>query len=211
MTSSSLIHGYLALAQPYLSQYGYGAVFAGILLEDFGIPSPGEPLLIAGALLASQGQMNIAVLLPTAWGAAVLGDNIGYAIGRFGGRRLVLHHGRRVGIREHHVERVEHFFQRHGGGLVVVARFFEVLRQLNGIIAGIGGMPWWRFFFYNALGAALWVGAWGFGVYRLGQNMETSLLWLKLVEPYAIAAGLVAVTGLVFYLFQRRKTGVAKL
>ncbi len=210
MGQSSLIQQYLAIAQPYLDAYGYGAVFAGILLEDFGVPSPGEPLLIAGALLASQGHMDITVLLFTAWSAAVIGDNIGYAIGRFGGRTLVLRHGGRLGLRERHLAKVERFFARWGGGIVVVARFFEVLRQLNGIVAGLGRMPWWRFLAYNALGAGLWVAAWGYGIYRAGRHMDRALAWVRAAEPYAIALGLAALAGLMFYLFQRRRSGATR-
>lgn len=207
---STLLPHYLELAQPYLQSYGYGAVFAGILLEDFGVPSPGEPLLIAGALLAARGQMDISLLMVTAWSAAVIGDNIGYAIGRFGGRALVVRYGRRVRLREHHLEKVEHFFARWGGGMVVAARFFEVLRQLNGIVAGIGYMPWWRFLAYNSLGAALWVGAWGYGVYRAGLNMEQALAWVKVLQPYAIAVGLAALVAVAIYLFQSRRKGADK-
>ena len=87
--------------EPYLHQYGYSALFVAILLEDFGMPVPGETLLIASALLTSQGEMHLVPLLLTACVAAVTGDNIGYAIGRFGGRKLVLRYGHYVLISEH--------------------------------------------------------------------------------------------------------------
>lgn len=201
---ATAIHHYLAIAAPYLERYGYAAVFAGVMVESFGIPAPGQSLVMAGALLAAQGEMHIALLLLIAWSAAVIGDNIGYAIGHFGGRRLVLHHGRYVGVRADHLERVEHFFARYGGGIVVAARFFEVLRQLNGVIAGTVDMPWWRFFAFNATGAALWVGLWGMGVYYLGRHMEQVLAVFKRFEPYVIAVGALAALGLVLFLFWRR-------
>ena len=194
---------YLDLATPYLNTYGYFAVFGMVLVEGFGIPAPGQTLIIAGGLLAARGDMHIAVLVMVAWSAAVLGDNIGYAIGRYGGRRLVLRHGARAGLRAAHIEHVERFFARYGGGIVIAARFLEVLRQLNGVVAGISGMSWLRFLGFNALGAALWVGVWGYGVYRLGQHMETALVWLKDVEPYLAGAGVLAVLGLLVYLLQR--------
>lgn len=205
MDHTGFLHQYLDVARPYLDQYGYAAVFGGVLLEDFGLPVPGETLLIAGALLAAQGALNIVWLLALGCLGAIIGDNIGYALGRFGGRRLVLRHGRRVGVREEHVARVERFFERYGGGIVVVARFFEILRQLNGIVAGIGGMPWWEFLVYNTIGAGLWVGAWGFGVYRLGHHMEGVFQLVRRAEPYAIALGAAGLCILVFYLFWRRR------
>ena len=83
----------LTTVKPYLDHYGYWALFGAILLENFGLPVPGESLLITSALLASQGEMHLVPLLLIACVAAVTGDNIGYAIGRFGGRKLVLRYG----------------------------------------------------------------------------------------------------------------------
>jgi membrane protein DedA with SNARE-associated domain len=161
----------IGLATPYLDRYGYTAVFAALLLESFWLPLPGEAMLIAGAALATEGELHLLPLLACAWLAAVLGDNIGFAIGRFGGRRLVVGYGARVGITERRLARVEGFFQRYGGEVVLGARFFAVLRQLNGIVAGSVGMGWGRFLAYNAVGAALWVSAWGFGVYYFGEAL----------------------------------------
>jgi membrane protein DedA with SNARE-associated domain len=198
---------YLDLASPYLHHYGYLAVFGMVLVEGFGLPAPGQTMIIAGGLLAARGDMHIAVLVTVAWSAAVLGDNIGFAIGRYGGRQLVLRHGGRAGLQAAHLEHVERFFARYGGGIVIAARFLEVLRQLNGVVAGFGGMPWPRFLGFNALGAALWVGVWGYGVYRLGQHMEQALVLLKVVEPYLIGAGVLAVFGLLVYLLRRGNGG----
>jgi membrane protein DedA with SNARE-associated domain len=207
MEQATAIHHYLAIAAPYIERYGYAAVFAGVMVESFGIPAPGQSLVMAGALLAAQGEMHIALLLLTAWSAAVIGDNIGYAIGHFGGRRLVLRHGRYVGVHAGHLERVEHFFARYGGGIVVAARFFEVLRQLNGVIAGTAGMPWWRFLGFNAAGAALWVGLWGMGVFYLGRHMEQVFGVFKRFEPFIVTIGVLALVGVVVFLFWRRAGG----
>jgi membrane protein DedA with SNARE-associated domain len=166
------LHDALALAAPYLERYGYAAVVGALLLESFGLPLPGETMLIAGAALAAEGELHLVPLLACAWAAAVAGDNLGFAIGRFGGRRLILRYGERIGITEGRLARVEAFFQRYGGGVVLVARFVALLRQLNGLVAGTVGMRWWRFLAYNAIGAALWVGAWGLGVYYFGQSLS---------------------------------------
>lgn len=178
----------LRALDPWLRQYGYLAVFAAIFLEDFGVPMPGETLLIAGALLASQSTFNIFILIVTAWSAALLGDNVGYAIGRFGGRRLVLRFGRYVLITDRRLGRAEKFFESRGAIVVVVARFIEILRQLNGIIAGVAGMRWWRFLGYNAVGAALWVGFWSILFFHLGKRGERIAFLLRGYEPLAAAA-----------------------
>jgi len=185
----------LRALDPLLRQYGYLAVFAAIFLEDFGVPMPGETLLIAAALLASCGSFNIFILIVTAWSAAVLGDNVGYAIGRFGGRRLVLRFGRYVLITDSRLGRAEKFFESRGAVVVVIARFIEILRQLNGIIAGIAGMRWWRFLVYNAVGAALWVGFWSVLFFHLGRQGERIVFLLRGYEPLAAAVVAALVIG----------------
>lgn len=166
----------LATVHPYIVQYGYGALFGVLFAESFGLPLPGETFLVAALFLAVQGQLNIWLVVLTAWAAAVLGDNVGYAIGRFGGRRLLLRHGARIGISAERLDKTERLFAHYGPEVVIVARFFPVLRQLNGIVAGSAGMGWRRFAVYNALGAFLWVGAWSAGVYYFGQQIEAWLL-----------------------------------
>lgn len=166
----------IATAHPFILQYGYVALFGVLFVESFGLPLPGETFLVAASFLATQGQLNIWLVGLTAWTAVVLGDNIGYAIGRFGGRKLVIRHGARVGISAERLSKTERFFAHYGPEIVIVARFFPVLRQLNGIIAGSAGMTWQRFLIYNTLGGLLWVGAWCTGVYYFGHQIEIWLL-----------------------------------
>ena len=157
---------------PYLERYGYLAVFGAILLEDFGLPTPGETLLIAGAAFAGiSGKLSIWLVVLLAFSGAVVGDNIGFAIGHFGGRRLVLRFGRYILITEKRLNRAEEFFDLHGSKVVVVARFVEGLRQLNGIAAGIFGMHWRRFLVFNISGAALWVVFWAIVGYFFGDKL----------------------------------------
>ena len=148
-----------SLASP-LRHYGIWAVLVLVLLEDFGIPVPGETVLIAGAIFAGSGQLNIVMVGVIGFIAAVIGDNIGYVIGRFGGRVLVERWGRYIFLTPERLDKAEAFFDRQGGKIITIARFIEGLRQANGIIAGIAEMHWLRFVAFNALGAALWVGAW---------------------------------------------------
>jgi membrane protein DedA with SNARE-associated domain len=195
----------LVSVKPYLDQYGYWAVFGAILLEDFGVPVPGETLLIAGALFASQGHMHILPLLLIGWIGAVTGDNIGYAIGRFGGRLLILRYGPYLLVSQRRLEYAEAFFRRRGGAVVVAARFFAVLRQLNGIVAGMARMPWWQFLPYNALGAALWVGFWGTLFYLLGGKAIGIGLAFKKLQFFLIAGLIFVVASVGIYLVRRHK------
>jgi membrane protein DedA with SNARE-associated domain len=164
--------GVLHALEPALNQYGYLAVAGFVLLEDFGVPVPGETVLILGAVYAGTGRLNVLVVGVLAFIAAVVGDNIGFAIGHFGGRRLIERYGRYVLITRERLDKATGFFERHGGKVVVVARFIEGLRQANGIIAGITRMRWPRFLAFNALGAALWVGVWTSVGYLSGSHIN---------------------------------------
>jgi membrane protein DedA with SNARE-associated domain len=203
------LHEALGVVAPYLDRYGYAAVVGALLLESLGLPLPGETTLIAGAALAVAGDLQLAPLLICAWLAAVAGDNLGFAIGRFGGRRLILRYGARIGVTEDRFAWVEAFFHRFGGAVVLVARFFVVVRQLNGLVAGTVGMGWWRFLACNAIGAALWVGAWGFGVYYFGQTLGDVAARLH-GAGYALGiAALVAIVGCVVVHGWRHRAGVS--
>ena len=177
----------IAAVEPWLDHYGYGAVFAAVGVEGFGIPAPGQTLLIAGAVTAAtQTDFHIGLLLLTAFLATILGSSLGYLFGRRGGRAL-LH---RFRVNERHLQRVEQGFVRYGGGLIVIGRFFDGLRQLNGIAAGVLEMPWWTFTAYNALGAALWVGCWGLGIYYLDEHSRAILGFIRQLNPWVTAVTL---------------------
>jgi membrane protein DedA with SNARE-associated domain len=190
--------------KPFLLDYGYWAVFGGILLEDFGLPVPGEALLIAGSVLASQGDMYIVPLLLLAWAGAVAGDNIGFGIGRFAGRRLVLRYGRYVLITRRRLDYGESFFRKYGGLVIVAARFIEGLRQLNGIIAGMARMQWRHFLPYNVVGAALWVAFWGIVSYETGARASGFAHLFNRFEIFLIILLGLGVVVLVAYLIHRR-------
>ena len=125
--------------------------------------------------------------------AAVLGDNVGYWIGVRGGRRVVHRYGRYIFITPERLERAEKFFARRGNRIVVVARFIDGLRQLNGVIAGITAMPWRTFLIYNAIGAALWVGWWTTISYVLGTHLVAIIEHTHRYKWWAIAFIAVAI------------------
>ena len=188
----------VAVAHPYLAQYGYTALFVVLFTESFGLPLPGETVLIAATLLAINGHLSIVAVAGWAIPAVILGDNVGYLIGRWGGHRWVMHHGSHIGITPARLETVQRFFDRFGPAIVIVARFFPVLRQLNGIFAGSMRMPWRKFVAYNALGGILWVGAWTSGVYFLGDRIERWFMQVHVVGWW-LAGPLIAATAWLIY------------
>lgn len=198
--------GVLASLTPLLNHHGYLAIGGLVLLEDFGIPVPGETVLIAGAVYAGAGRLNIVVVGLVAFAAAVIGDNIGYLIGRLGGRALVLRWGKYVLLTAERLDKAEAFFARHGGWVVTIARFLEVVRQANGIIAGITGMPWRRFLAYNALGAALWVGLWASVGDLAGRHIGTIYTEFGRYSLYVLIAIGVAILALIARHLLRRRT-----
>jgi len=152
---------FLSAVQGPLDHYGIWAVGLLVLLENIGLPViPGELGLIAGAIYAGTGELNVVAVGVTAVIAAVVGSEIGYFIGRLGGRVLVLRFGRYVFVREHHLDRAERAVDKYGGFLVVFARFVVGLRELIGIIAGVTGMRVVTFTIFNVIGAVAWVGTW---------------------------------------------------
>jgi membrane protein DedA with SNARE-associated domain len=181
---------------------GYAAVFALIAVETMGIPVPGETALVAAALLAHRGQMEIVPLVAIAAAAAILGDNVGFTIGRHGGRRLLL----RPGPFRHHRRRVidygEPFFERHGPKAVFLGRWVSGLRIASAWLAGINGMSWPTFLFWNALGGIVWAAGVGFAVYALGDVAEKAI---RVAGPIAAALGVAAIVALVVWRRRRAK------
>jgi membrane protein DedA with SNARE-associated domain len=198
--------GFLNAVGSQLNHYGYWAILLLVMLEDFGIPVPGETILIAAAIFAGAGRLNVVLVGVVGFIAAIIGDNIGFAIGHFGGRALALRWGKYVFLTEERLAKAEYFFDRQGGKIIVVARFIEGLRQANGIIAGISGMHWRRFVVFNALGAALWVGTWVTLGYVAGNHIGTIYHYITQYSLYAlIAAAVLVATFIVWHLLRRRR------
>lgn len=192
--------GVLHSLEPTLNHYGYLAVAGLVLLEDFGVPVPGETVLILGAVYAGTGRLSVWLVGVLAFLAAVMGDNIGFAIGHFGGRRLVERYGRYILLTPERLDKATGFFERRGASIIVVARFIEGLRQANGIIAGTTGMHWARFLAFNAIGALLWVGMWTSVGYFSGDHI-TSIY--NTVTRYSIYFGIAVGVVLIAYIARR--------
>lgn len=191
------MHHVLQVLQPLFDRYGYLAIFATIFLEDFGVPMPGETTLIVGSLLASHSGLNIVALAAVAWTAAVLGDNVGYAIGRYAARNVILKVAKHLLINEKKISAAENAFKRRGAILVIIARFVEILRQLNGIVAGMARMPWQRFLPLNALGAGLWVAFWAGLAYEFGLRSENLTSLFRRFDLIFAALFVATVTSIV--------------
>jgi membrane protein DedA with SNARE-associated domain len=205
-TTPPQLPGVLHDLEPTLNHYGYLAVVALLLLEDFGIPVPGETTLILAALYAGAGRLNIVLVGVLAFLAAVAGDNIGFAIGHFGGRPLVERYGRYIFLTPERIDKATNFFERHGGKIVVVARFVEGLRQANGIVAGISGMHWAKFLAFNALGAALWVATWTTLGYFSGSHINAIYNTASRYSTYvALAAALLILIYIARRLLKRAR------
>ncbi len=185
--------------------YGLPVVTLVITLESIGAPLPGESLMIAlgSALGARHEALGPAFL--ALWLGSVLGDNLGYAIGRRLGREAVLRHGARLGLTEARMQHFSGVFARYGVLVVVVARFFVLLRQLNGVLAGTLGLPWWRFLAANLVGGALWVGLWLSLSDRLSARAMALIHQLPPIKLAAVLALLVlAIAAVATFLARRR-------
>src|SRR5262245_127963 len=162
-----------------------------VMSESMGIPVPGETTLVAAGIYAgSTGEIDPHVLVAVAAVAAILGDNIGYVIGRTIGLRLLLRYGRHVNLTEARLKLGRYLFLRHGGKIVFFGRFVALLRTLTALLAGIDQMPWLRFLFFNACGGICWAAAFGFGAYLFGEKVRS------ISGPIAIAMVLIAATSI---------------
>ncbi|BAP87676.1 putative uncharacterized protein [Burkholderiales bacterium GJ-E10] len=192
------LHDLLARALPYLQHYGYAAIVAAILVEGVGIPAPGQTLLIGASILAGRGVMSLPLVVLSALCATVAGNNCGFAIGNYGGRRLIL----RAGVNRAHLSKLSRFYRRFGAWLVVFARFFDGARQLGSLLAGTGAMPWRRFFPFDLGGACLWVGVWAVGPYQLTAHAaRLHAIWAR-INPIMVLLVVGAVVALGVWLWR---------
>jgi membrane protein DedA with SNARE-associated domain len=160
------------------AHYGYGVVFVGVLLENAGIPVPGETVLLAGGALAHVGRLSFTTVIVTAVGAAIVGDNLGFALGRRGGRAVAERYGPVLGLTAARLARFDRFFLRHGSRTVFIARFVTGLRVFGAFLAGASDLPWSTFLFYNATGAVTWSIAVVTAGYFLSHSWETLERWI---------------------------------
>ncbi len=156
-----------------LTTYGYLAVLVFVGIESIGIPFPGETMLLIAAIYAgTTHHLFIPLVIVAAACGAILGDNIGFWIGREGGYRLIRRYGRYIRLDERKLKLGQYLFRKHGGKVVFFGRFIAVLRAFAAFLAGTNRMPWPRFLLFNALGGIVWASLYGMGGYLLGNNIH---------------------------------------
>jgi membrane protein DedA with SNARE-associated domain len=189
-----------------LIDYGLVLLFVLVAIESAGIPVPGETGLITAAFLAHQGHYSIVWVIVVAAAGAIVGDNIGYWLGRVGGRRLLERWSITRRYAEKTLPRAEGFFRRHGSKTVFFGRFIAILRVTAAWMAGISHMHWWLFALWNALGGILWATGVGLLAYFAGKAAADAVSRYGL---YAVVAILVvgAIGFLVLKLAHRRLEG----
>ena len=175
----------------FVSNYGYFAVFVLVALESTGVPMPGETALVSAAVLAGRGDLQISLVIASAAAAAIVGDNVGYWIGREFGFPLIYRYGRYIRVDEGRLKVAQYLFQRHGGKIVFFGRFVAVLRAFAAFLAGVNRLAWPRFLVFNALGGVVWAAIFGLGGYGLGQAFE------HYARPVGVIALIAAVVGAI--------------
>ena len=155
-----------------LATYGYLAVFFFVGIESIGIPVPGETMLVtAGVYAGTTGRLSIFWVIVASSAGAIVGDNIGYVIGRTGGYRLLKRYGPYIRLEENRLRLGQYLFHKHGPKVVFFGRFVSVLRIFAAFLAGVNHMHWRQFLIFNAAGGIIWSTIYGMAAYFLGRQL----------------------------------------
>jgi len=180
-----------------LTTYGYWTVLLFVAIESTGIPFPGETILILAAITAgTTHKLSLPLIIGAAACGAILGDNLGYWVGREGGYRLLRRYGHYIHLDERKLKLGQYLFLKHGGKVVFFGRFVAVLRAWAAFLAGTNRMPWGRFLLFNALGGIIWATLYGLGGYLLGNNVHRFSGPVGIIA--LILAALAIIAGLIF-------------
>ena len=183
-----------------LATYGYLAVFVFVGVESIGVPVPGETMLVTAAIYAgTTGRLSIFWVIVASSAGAIVGDNIGYVIGRTGGYRLVKRYGRYIRLEENRLRLGQYLFDKHGSKVVFFGRFVSVLRIFAAFLAGVNQMHWRRFLIFNAAGGIVWSTIYGVAAFLLGKQL------LQLSGPVDFTLAVVGVAVIIVVIvFLRR-------
>jgi membrane-associated protein len=192
------------ILREYLVTYGYWAVGATLLLENAGLPVPGETILLLASFLAySERNLHLPTIIFVATIAAVIGDNLGYWIGHRGGRSLLERYQHVLRLRSSTINRGERLFERYGPTTIFFARFIAGMRIVAGPLAGVLRMDWPKFALWNFLGAIVWVSVISGIGYFLGSNWDTLV---RVVKHIHLSAIVIAGVVILFLWWRRRHT-----
>jgi membrane protein DedA with SNARE-associated domain len=194
--------GSLKHFEPTLRHYGYYAVALSLLVENMGIPLPGQLVLIAGAVYAGYGGLNIYVVGLVGLLASIAGSAAGYVVGVYGGRPLLERYGKYVLLTAERLDKAETFFNRRGWLVLLVGRFIEGVRQAMAILAGISEMTFKRFILFTSAGAVIWVGFWTVLADVAGSHITTILKYATYV---AVFLGLIVLAFVVRFVVRARR------
>jgi membrane protein DedA with SNARE-associated domain len=183
----------------FIADYGYWAIALFVGLESMGLPLPGETILIIGAGYAGSHHGSLVAVILSAAAGAIIGDNLGYLIGRQFGTRLLQRYGSKIGVTPERIKLGQYLFMRYGGKVVFIGRFIAVLRFLAAFLAGTNRMPWPRFLVANAAGAILWATVVAVAAYTLGRGIHAIRGPLGLITMILATAAVVAI-----FLYLRR-------
>jgi len=193
------------LLRNFFDQYGYWTVFVALLLENAGVPVPGETVLLFASFLAfDEQELRLRYIIMVGIAAAPLGDNLGYWLGRKGGRPLLQKYMHLFRIPESVIEKGEALFAKHGPVTIFFARFVFGMRIIAGPMAGVLKMDWKKFSIFNFLGAALWVSVISIVGYKFGEEWESLV---RVMGRVNLAIGIIAlwVAYMVWRAYRARK------
>jgi membrane protein DedA with SNARE-associated domain len=205
LPAMDLLHNSLQLIEQYMLAYGYWAVFFGVMLENAGLPVPGETILLIAGYFASTGEFHLALVMVIAATGAVIGDNIGFAVGHHYGRGFLLRWGRFFFLTPKRYERMEHYFEGHGNKTILVARFITGLRVFAALLAGASKMRWRVFLAYNVAGAMLWSVVITTLGYLFGQSLPLLIKWVGRSGTVFLIAAIVI--GVIVWHVRRHRSG----
>jgi len=197
------------LLSDFFARYGYWVVFFGVMLENTGLPIPGETILLFSGFLAYHGRLSLSRAIITAIVGATLGDSLGYLVGRWGGTALINRYRGRFLLSARHFDRAQGMILRFGHWAVFVARFITGLRVIAGPLAGAFLMPYPRFLFSNFSGAVVWAFTIVWVGYLFGSNWQRLLHLFRQVDTAILLAVLFA--ALILWVVYRRKSGAQKV
>lgn len=198
------LHNSLQLIEQYMLAYGYWAVFFGVMLENAGLPVPGETILLIAGYFASTGNFHLSLVMLIAATGAVIGDNIGFGIGHHYGRAFLLRWGRFFFLTPRRYQHMENYFEGHGNKTILVARFITGLRVFAALLAGASKMRWRVFLFYNVAGAILWSVVITSLGYLFGQSLPLLIKWVGRSGTILLIAGVVMAV-IIWHLRKYRK------
>jgi membrane protein DedA with SNARE-associated domain len=191
---------FLAKIEPLVAQHGYWVVFLIVMLESAGVPLPGETVLIlASGYAGATGHLMLGLVIACAAAGAIIGDNIGFWVGRTYGAKFLLRYGKFVHLSKKRLKLGQYLFKRHGAKIVFFGRFVAFLRVFAALLAGVNRYHWPQFLFFNAAGGIIWALVIGIGAFLFGDSIH----WIS--GPLGVIALVGAVAGVIAFMYIVRR------